>query len=203
MSSMMRTEERAWLPIAIGAAALLAAVIALGVVKTISDRPAGTRVVDRAPAAVIGSDGEPLSQADWKVSVYPAGVGKPGKDHKARVTKQRDDLKKLVRSISDSLLLEGDVGELKGAFTPAVSQRLSRSRLGLPKGMTEVQTIRRSAKIGVDENAAHAAARITVAYTGDMEGRRIKMLHKLDLWLQRNSNGWRVIAFSGTAGQNR
>lgn len=204
MSSMIRTEGRPWLPIAIGVTALIAALIAVGVIRSLADRPVSTGTSSgEAPPAVLGDDGEPLPQAKWKLNVYPTAVGRPGKAQRELVGKQRDDLKQLVRKLSDSLLLTGDVSGMKRSLTPAVAARFERSRLKLPKGMTEVRTLRRSAKVGVDEKATHAAARVTLTYTGDLEGRTIKMQQKMDLWLQRNSNGWRVVAFSGTSGMVR
>ncbi|MFP5298208.1 MAG: hypothetical protein ACLGHL_04385 [Actinomycetota bacterium] len=200
---MIRTEGRPWLPIAIGASALVAILVALGVIRAISDRPVSSGASGSTPEVVLDAEGEPLPQAPWKVNVYPTAIGKPGRSQRELVSKQRDDLKRLVRNLSDALLLDRDVSSVKRSLTPAVAQRLERSKLSVPEGMTEVRTLRRTAKVGVDEKATHAAARITIAYEGLLEGRTLKMQHKMDLWLQRNSDGWRVVAFSGTTGRAR
>lgn len=202
MSSILRTENRVWLPLAIGLAALLTALIGLGIVRKISDRPVPS-TGQQAPPAVIGEDGEPLPQAKWEVSVFPTSLGKPSKAQKTLVGKQREQLKTLVASLSDALILQGGVSEVKQMLTTGVARRLNRSRLTLPEGMGEVRTVRRSARIGVDEKATHAAARVTVAYLGSLKQREVKVQQKMDLWLERGPKGWRVVAFSGTAEQAR
>ncbi len=199
MSVMMRTERRPWVWWAVGGGILVAALVLIGTLAVPADQPVMT---SDAPAVTVGADGVALPQASWDVGVFPAGAGKPTKAQKAVVTAQRDDLKVLVENIYNALLMEGSVSSIKGkSITEEAGAALDRSKLLLPKGMSEVQTVKRVASIGVDTKATHAAAKVIVSFKGMLDGKPVRMMHRSTLWLQRGPRGWKVIAYSGEMGR--
>jgi hypothetical protein len=163
-----------------------------------TDRPVTT--VGGRPVT-LGSDGEVLPQADWKVSVFPISNGRPNGSQRKAVEAQRDGLKETVSAVLDAALFgEGDL-VLKDLATPAAAKALARSHLRLPKGISEVQVVRREAKVGVDRKATHASAQVAIAFRAVLKEKPVRMLQRSTLWLEKGSSGWRLIAFSGEMGR--
>jgi hypothetical protein len=200
MSTMVNVQRRLWVPVAAGAVTVALALVLLGLLAVPTGNPADSGEV---PPVAIGPDGEALPQAKWQVSVFPSGIGKPSKSQKTAVSKQRDTLRGVVADVFDALILRKDTGRLKELATPGAAAALQRSKLQLPKDMTEVETLRRSARVGVDEKATHAAARVLITFKGVLDDKAVRMQQRSTLWLQKSGAGWRVIAFSGTMGRLR
>lgn len=195
MSTIIRTEGRPWIWWAAGGGILIATLVLIGALVLPNDAPSGTSAPAPEGKVAVGPDGEPLPQAKWEVKVFPAGVGKPTKAQKKVVSAQREPLQATVATLFDSLLLDDRVAG--GVMTKEAAKALERSKLTLPKGMTEVQTMRRVAKVGVDDKATHAAAKVVLTFKGSVDGKVAKLRQRATLWLEREGNGWKVIAFEG------
>jgi hypothetical protein len=200
MSTMVNVQRRMWVPVVAGAVTVALALVLLGLLAVPTGNPSEA---GKVPPVAIGPDGEALPQADWKVNVFPTGVGKPTKGQRVAVSQQRDKLRTVVADVFDALILRKNTARLKSLATPGAAKALGRSELQLPKDMTEVETIRRSARVGVDEKATHAAARILITFKGMLNDKPVRMQQRSTLWLQKSGAGWRVIAFSGTMGRLR
>lgn len=203
MSTIIRIQQRPWIWWAAGGGILIAALALVGALALPAEEP--TPSSDPAPpAAATGPDGQALPQAKWQVKVFPAGVGKPTKAQKKLVTAQRPRLQTTVAKIYDAFLLSGDLKPLQGKIVTAkVAKALGRSKLGLPKGMTEVSTKVREATVGLDNKATHAAADVRLVFKGLIKSKRVTMVQNSTLWMQRNGRKWLVIAFDGEMGRRK
>jgi hypothetical protein len=140
-----------------------------------------------------------VAHAEWDISIFPAGRGKPNSRQQARAARQSDALSAAVESIYDSFLLTGDLSALEGStLTRPAARSLGSSPLGLPKGFTEPVAVRREARVGVQTGAERrAAARVVYVVEGTRNGTTARLRHSSDLWLERHDGSWRAIAYTG------
>ena len=201
MSTMIPGERRAWLPLAAGLSLLIAGIWGMLVLPR-REIPSSHRSTDS-----VGVTDPSIPQAAWEAKVFPAGIlGKPSPKLKNLVAKEREEVLTTVREVYDALLLAP--GKLKGlsgnAMTPAAAAALASSKLKLPDGMNDVQTTKRTARIGIQvDNGRHAAASVSVWYRGRIKDKEVKVLQRATLWLQGDGKRWLVFAFDGTQGQVR
>ena len=177
-------KKRSWvIPLAVGLSIvlLIAAVAALLVLN--ADEKGRDRAASRG--------GE--KQANWQITSFPIGGKKselPAAQTKAIGT--------LVRRWSDAVYLFP--GEVKSVtqrfFIKDAADAFRSSDIGLPNDARQVETQRRTARIGIDVNGAkRAAVRVEVVATGKSSKGEFRSMSDSHLWLERDGSNWRVIAF--------
>ena len=201
MSTMIPGERRAWLPLAAGLSLLVAGVWGMLVLPR-REIPSSHR-----PSDSVSVTDPSIPQATWDARVFPAGVvGKPSKRQKELVRRERPKVVTAVRDVYDALILApGKLHDLSGtALSPPAAKALRSSRLALPDGMNDVETTKRTARIGIQvEGGRRAAAKVAVWYSGRIKDKPVRILQRSTLWLEAAGKRWLVIAFDGTQGRVR
>jgi hypothetical protein len=143
-----------------------------------------------------------IPQAPWRVKTYPAGAGRSyRKADRKLVERQKKRLEKTVTTVIDALVLSPEsLRELSGsALSRAAAKALMRSDLALPKKVEDVRTMKRQAQIGIHyRGSKRAAVGVTVRLRARVDGKKVKLLHSSNLFLQKRNGQWQVIAFDGT-----
>lgn len=141
----------------------------------------------------------PIEQARWRVQSYPAVTfEKLSKKERLRFRSQRARVKTLVIDVYRALFLERERGDasLRRHFSRRAARAFVRTRSGMPPEVTDVKTMRRTARIGVEvARARRALARVSVRARGRLDGDVVRIVHRADLWLERFHGRWRVIGF--------
>lgn len=141
----------------------------------------------------------PLEQAPWRIKTFPVAKGGDfTKDLRKSWLRQRPKIEKVVRGVYDELFLDGRAGrgELRDDFANGSGRALLDSAAGLPRGARRVETVRRSARIGVTaRRPTRAAAQVVIGVKGLRLRRSFRLRHRSTLWLERDGGRWRVIAF--------
>lgn len=132
-------------------------------------------------------------QAEWKIRSFPIGGKKS--DLPAAAEKS---LGTLITRWSNAVYLYP--GEIKSVtqryFTKEAAAAFRASDIGLPNNAKEIETQRRSARIGIDvDGAKRAAAHVEVVATGTTGKEDFRSMTDSRLWLEREGSTWRVIAF--------
>lgn len=198
MSTSTLLDKRIWGPAA--AAGLVLLGIGLVVFPIFRDEPARPQPVQPRPTPADSPADPPrtptLAQADWKVTLTRAGAGgRLPKQARERLKAQRPRLTSVVRSASDAMFLEKDKAPSYYFYGPAHGA-FRRSGAGVPRGASDVRTLRRTARIAIQGTTARrAAAAVTVVARGSVGKRDFRLHHHSQLWLERTKKGWKVIAF--------
>jgi hypothetical protein len=193
MAVIAPADRRLWVPLAAGA--VMVAIVTAAALTGASHHGPG-----RSGSTDGGAVGVPaLEQADWKISVRPAGViGKLPKSDKKKLDKQRHALRGLVRDVYGALFLNPERVDnvLAARFSKTSEVAFKRADAGIPKQMTNVSTKKRRASISVQASGSkRAVASITVVATGVLVDREVKISHSARLWLERTGKHWKIIAF--------
>jgi hypothetical protein len=197
-------EKWLWLAPLLALIAIVAGVAALlwGV-----DRPGETSAAPAAPersgiarpAIRPSSVGTRLDQAPWRIRTFPVGWDSEfDREARKRWRSQRSRVGTVVRRVYNRLFLgpRGRRNALTADFVSGSGRALLASRAGLPRGATRVQTVRRTARIGLMAmRPTRAAAEVVIRVKARTERRRLRMRHRSSLWLERDGRGWNVIAF--------
>ena len=192
MSAIAGNLRRQRLPLmAIGAAALLAGLVWLSLTY-----------MDTRPSNTGGIAAPGVQQPEWKLDVSLEGqVGKLTKADKVAFNRARPEVVDLVASVYDGLFLSPSTVDrvVSRAFTNEAAASLKAANLGLPAQTSDVRILRRSARIGLEATGSrHAAVDVRVVAKGEAGEEPIKVSHSSTLWLERRSNGWKVIGFEVT-----
>lgn len=185
--------------IAPGVVVVAAATVTLGLLAfTGAESPRPT--FGRGPGPL--ADVEPeLPQAPWRVKTYPAGAGRaPRKADWKVVGRQKKHLEQTVTAVIDALVLSPEnIRELSGnSLSRAAAQALARSDLTLPEKIEDIRTMKRRARIGLHyRGGKRAAAGVTVRLRAQVDGKKVRLLHSSNLFLQKRDGKWQVIAFDG------
>ncbi|HEX2240012.1 MAG TPA: hypothetical protein VHJ82_02550 [Actinomycetota bacterium] len=189
--SFLRAENREWwLYIFVGAVlvALCIAIVYLEPVRTSSGQPMSSS------SAVTG-----VQQAPWRIRIHPAGMTRRlSSKSKSLVQAQKGHVRALIRETYDALFLDrtrlADVVDRR--FAPKAGSAFMRSKAGFPEEASRIKTTMRRARIGIQaSNARHAAGQVVIAARARIDGSLVRIRHTSTLWLQRQSGGWRVVAF--------
>ena len=187
----------------IALAGTLALLALIGALALKNQRAGSSSPVD--PGATVAAPG--IEQPAWDMRTFPAGtVGKPTKAQVDAVAAESDSVQGMVRDVYDALWLKpGTLDQvMAGSFEPAAAKAIKAARVGLPQGAADVQIVKRKASIGIDATGAKtAAARVIVVAQGESKKGSWKMHHAANLWLQRQGNAWKVIAFDYKQGPAR
>ncbi|MGI8774622.1 MAG: hypothetical protein ACR2KQ_06365 [Actinomycetota bacterium] len=191
---------------ALGAAAVLGSlcvvILALQKTGTLSVSTLGGN--DRGPVEVVDQAAE---QAPWRVRVFPAGTGGRAAPAQTKaVSKQRDAVEETVTSVYDALLLQPAAIETMGGkeLGPGVGAALERSKLSPSAEISDLQTTRRHARIGIQaDGGRHAAARLKITAKAQVDGDPIRFRQEITMWLERTGKRWKVVAFEGSQRQLR
>jgi hypothetical protein len=152
--------------------------------------------IDAGPDASPSPTQPPLKQARWQIEakVVPAG----GK-HKSKLLKlQAAAVGTVVKEFYDAFLINpGDFDSLVNKDISAEAAKvLAASKIDSGKTIERLQTLRRSAKIGLQApTAMHASARVGIKLRGKVGSKKVMLSHQSTLWLERKGSRWQVIGF--------
>ena len=184
-------DERSWAaPIAVGVFFVVAIAVAaiLLLINSTGDKKEGRRTGGRG-----GTE-----QADWKVTSYSIGGNHPSGKHARPPKQEARALEKLVRRWHDSVyLFPAELrSDTEKYFTRDAARAMRASDLGLLDSAREVETKKRSARIGIEGNGAkRAAAVVDIVATGDSAKGEFRVGSETHLWFEREGSKWKVIAF--------
>ena len=198
MSTILNNERRTWFPVAVAASLLLAGLWGMIALRA-ETRGSGGATPARAAEEVAASQPVALPQAAWATDVYPAGGGRPTKADRDLLAKESDAVSRVLSKIYDRYVLGGTLEGLRGAvLTQPVAQALAGSKLRLPEGMSDIQGIRRGARIGIDTvSRRRAAVQVSLNMKASLKDNKVRFRQRWVLWLEKNQGGWQVVAFEG------
>ena len=199
MSAIAESLRRQRLPLLTIAAVLVLGAVAWVVVsETTSKHLSQSDYPVAAPA---------IEQADWNISYAAEGrFGKLTKSQRDRYATQKEKAAVLVQGVYDGIFLEAARLEqlVEDSFSSDAARSLETSKLGFPRGATDVKTTKRRARIALDASTAdYAIGRVTVLAEATVDERNIEIEHRSTLWMERGDSGWKVIAFDLEQGPSR
>lgn len=158
------------------------------------------------PVAVltVGGGAAPVAPAveatiPWKTVTTPVSMHRPlDKTQRARFEAQRQKLRATVQDLVDASILEpSTLGAVaRTSMTASAATAFRKAAPLVPQKATEVEVVRRTGSIGVQApEFKAAAARMKVTMRGLVSGRPVKWRNNMTLWLERDDNKWRVLAF--------
>ena len=183
-------DDRSWVaPVATGAF-LVAAIVVLAILllANMADEKDGRRSGGRGGA----------EQGEWRVTSYSIGGKNPTGKHGKPPKTQAKSLETLVRRWHDSVYLFPAQlrSDTQRYFTDDAARAMRSSSLGLPGSAAEVETKKRSARIGIEaDGAKRAAAVVDIVATGDSAKGAFRVRSETHLWFERQGSKWKVIAF--------
>ncbi len=191
MSAIAESLRRQRLPLL----TLLTVVVAGGVTWSLVSRTSAEHLTQPDyPAAAPA-----IEQAEWEVEFAAGGkFGKLTNDQQKRYAVQKERAAALVQGVYDGLFLEpAQLGDaITESFSVDAARKFNIDKLGLPASATEVTTTTREARVAVDaETSNFAVSRVTVVLEATVDDRDVEVEHHSTLWLERNENEWKVIAF--------
>ncbi len=194
---ILRAGNREWFLYVFVGAVLIA--LCLAIVYLEPAQPTAAPATNSTSAGAATSADAVEKQAAWSIRIHPAGVtGRLNKRSKAQLAIQRKELRGLIRETYDALFLDpSQLRDVVGkCFAAQAARAFLRSKAGLPKGADSLKTTIRRARIGIQAtNARHAAGQVVVMGRARTDGSIIRIRHRSTLWLQRQSKGWKVVAF--------
>ena len=197
MNVMLPSSRKALWPLVAGAA-LAALLLGLWLASQEAPRSPGSSEEIAAPPVEIPE--AVIEQVGWKVKAFPAGVSaKLTKAQKASMHRHKVSTGEAVTTTIDALMFEPDaIGALTGrSATAGAARALARSKL-VPAGIKDVKVIRRAAQVGIDVSGMkRAAARFAVGFKGWLKGEDVRLTLTGAFWLERYSEGWKIVAFEG------
>lgn len=197
MNVMLPNSRKGLWPLVAGAA-LAALLLGLWLTKQEAPRSGGSAGDTSAPPVTIPE--AVIEQVAWQVKAFAAGATrKLTKAQQEAVQRNKVRVGGAVMSTVDAIVFEPDaLGALAGrSATAGAARALARSEL-LPAGMKDVKVIRRAARIGIDVSGAkRAAARFAVGLKASLKGKDVRLSLTGAFWLERYSQGWKIVAFEG------
>ena len=187
--------------------ALLAAVVAAFLIATgiafvadmdFSDDDEGVAKRDKRVNPRVEPDDPEIVQAPWKMVAFPAVTpGKPTQKQKRAVRKAAPGVKHTVQDLYDALTVSRSKFEdVSRMLMPKPARNALRGRSLVPFTLERVKTIKREARIAIDRTRrSSASAKVALTFKADRGNKRILVVHRGTLWLERGKKRWRVIAF--------
>jgi len=198
VSTIERNDRQFWLPL-VGVFAVAVIVFAVGTSEPDALRavPAPLAAGEPAPAAPAA-----LPQARWAAHTFVAGARGPlTKAAKRAIDRQRVPAEAAVLRVVDALVLDAPaLAAMAGEeLAPSAAKALAASRLQPPRAMTNVQTVKRVAAVGIEaSSASRGAAKVAVWLKGELDGKKVRLAIRATLWLERRGAAWQIVAFDGT-----
>lgn len=183
-------KKRSWVaPVAVssGLIAAIAVVVILLLMNIGNEQDGGARRGGRAA----------VDQADWKVTSYSLGGAHPARTGKAP-NKEVRSLRRLIRRWHDSVyLFPADLrADTNKYFTRAAARAVRTSGLGPPRTAKQVETTKRTARIGIEAGGARrAAADVEIVAKGRSAKGKFRIATETHLWFEREGSKWKVVAF--------
>lgn len=141
----------------------------------------------------------PIKQAKWEIKTHPtAAVRRFTKKEKHRVRAEKPELKQLVRDVYDVLFLPSLIRQqvIRERFTPRAAAALLESGTGISDRLSEVKTTLRRAHIGIGAvTVRQAAAQIWLHARATAGNKKVRIVHRSTLWLEKTGGRWKAIAF--------
>lgn len=158
------------------------------------------------PVAVltVGGAAAPIAPAveattPWDTAITPVGTHRSlDKAQRARFEAQRPKLRATVEGLVDASILEPSTlgGIARTSMTASAAKAFRDAAPLVPQKATAVEVVRRTGSIGMQAPVFKAAAaRMKVTMRGIVSDRTVKWRTNLTLWLERDDNAWRVLAF--------
>lgn len=193
MSIVVPEQKRSWLL----AGAAVALVLAVGTTIVLVDLP-GEQLLSRGGSSAGVTPVVPdLPQAPWEISIHASGLsGKMPPAQRKALDRQRPEVRSLVMRVYDSLFVHPNrlADTLKENFSGPAAAALQRANAGATEA-GQASTTLRKADIGIQAfgGGRMAVASVTIRATAeDADG---PVLHRSALWMERATDGWKVVAF--------
>jgi hypothetical protein len=152
-----------------------------------------------AGPAIEGTPTPAVKQARWRFRTHPsAALGRLTNREKRRIRAQKPRLERLVRDVYNGLFLPTEAKQkvIRERFTARAAAALLRSGAGTPDRLSEVKTTLRRARIGIGAaSARQAAAEVWLQARALAGSRKVRIVHRSTLWLQKTRGRWKAIAF--------
>ena len=190
MSAIAESLRRQWIPVAGLGLVVIAAIVWLLTLHYTSAVAPTSNLPHAAPA---------IEQAPWKVT--RTIEGKPGKlsdAQKKTIEARGAGAIGLVKNVFDGIFLEpGTLDDVvKNDFSADAAHSLNARHLGFPDGSTDVKTLARQARVGIDgSHVKFATAAVNIVATADTGNKLVKVAQHATLWIERDGAQWQVIAF--------
>ena len=191
MSIVAPTQRRLWVP-ALAGVAFATISIAMLWALTGADRTSVSSS-DSPQVAAPAAD-----QARWRIKTSAARSAPITKTQRELIARRKPELLATVRNIYNTLFLTPSAKPtiVKEYFAPVAASSFRADRTGIPNDATDVRITRRIARIGIEAQGVNrAAALVDVEARATRGGRVTKLSHRARLWLQREADGWKVIAY--------
>jgi hypothetical protein len=174
---------------------VIVAILCLLVATVACDDRSESRVVSAPPVETQ----QPIKQAKWEIKTHPsAAVRQFTKREKHRVRAEKPKLKQLVRDVYDVLFLPSLVRQqvIRERFTPRAAAALLASGTGISDRLSDVKTTLRRAHIGIGAaTVRQAAAQIWLHARATAGDKKVRIVHRSTLWLEKTGGRWKAIAF--------
>jgi hypothetical protein len=149
------------------------------------------------PAAPVVPAVEALTP--WDTATAAIGMhGSLDKSQRARFEVQRKRLRTTVEGLVDASILEPSTlgAAARKSMTASAATAFRKAAPLVPAKATAVEAIRRTGRIGIQAPAFKAAAAtMKVTMKARVDGRAVTWRNNMTLWLERDGNEWRVLAF--------
>ena len=162
-----------------------------------STRRGGRR--DRRQNPRFQADEPDIKQAPWKLVAFASATpGKATAKQKKAVKEVAPKVKNAVRDLYDALTVSrGELKKVSTELMPAKARNNLRGRPLVPFSLSRIKTVKREAQIAIDPiTRASAAAKVRLSLRADQGKKRLFVSHEGTLWLERDEDGWQIIAFN-------
>lgn len=196
MSSVAPSPRLGWrlLPGVLAAAASVVAASLL--LAAIGDRPTVVSAGRPAPAPAVAV---PVVTTPWRTVAFSVGTGGSlSKPERARLAAQKPRARRVALEIGHGVTLGSPerLTALRGLLTPAAARSVRDAAPGLPNDATDVVVLRRSIRMGLQAPRFDTAvAHVEVKAKALVKQRRVRWVDGVTLWLAREDNKWKAIAF--------
>lgn len=146
-----------------------------------------------------------IPQAKWEVKAYPApNAGGITKEDRAVFVREKDAVVGQIQRLYEALFLRPHSVEktVRATLTPAASKILAGSRVGLHDQAEDVRTTVRFVKVGIQaDDGLRAAAVVRVEARALRRSSPIKVWHRAKLWMEKDGDSWKIVAFDAEQGR--
>lgn len=135
----------------------------------------------------------------WATAAFPVGMHRAlDRNQRARFEIQRARVRTVTHDLIDALMLDPSsiTAASRASMTSSAAKAIRRAIPLVPARATGVEAIRRVGRIGIQAPAFKAAAaEMKITLRAIVDGRPVKWRDNVTLWMERDGQMWRVLAF--------